>query len=436
MFKTPRPLLPTLLLALITLAAVARGAGADFPLVPAQECRPRQGWPNFLARAATPGAALKIAYFGGSITAQPGWRPKSLAFFQSTFPNAKFSEINAAIGGTGSDLGVHRVQADVIAHRPDLVLIEFAVNDGGAAPEQILRCLEGIVRQIRRALPACDLGFVYTLTEALAPAMLEGRFQRSASVMERLADHYGLPTIHLAMEVARLAREDRLVWRAPLPKTDAERQALGDKFVFAPDAVHPHPETGHELYLQAIVRSLPAIQAASGRPGPRDLPAPHTAANYERARLVPLSAARPGPGFAALDSKEDPLARRFASRLPALHRATAAGAKLTFRFRGTRCAIYDVIGPDSGRVRVTLDDRPPEIRTRFDAYCTYHRLSSFLIGSDLPDGEHTVTLELLPDRPDKAKILAQRKQVIDDPARYEPLVFAPGAILLVGELVP
>jgi lysophospholipase L1-like esterase len=404
--------------------------------VSAQECRPRQGWPNFLTAAATPGATLKIAYFGGSITAQPGWRPKSLAFFQRTFPTAKFSEINAAIGGTGSDLGVHRAQADVIAHRPDLVLIEFAVNDGGAAPDQILRSMEGIVRQIRRALPQCDLGFVYTLTEALAPAMLEGKFQRSASVMERLADHYGLPTIHLAMEVARLAREDRLVWRAPLPKTDAERQALGNRFVFAPDAVHPHPETGHELYLQAIVRSLPAIQAASGRPGPRPLPAPHTAANYERAQLVPLSAVRPGPAFAALDPRADPIARRFANRLPALHRATAAGATLTFRFRGTRCAIYDIIGPDSGQVRVTLDDRPPEIRTRFDAYCTYNRLSSFLIGADLPDGEHTVTVELLPDRPDKAKILAQRKQVIDDPARYEPLVFAPGALLLVGELVP
>src|SRR5262249_10721437 len=84
----------------------------DLPLTPAQECRPRGGLPNFLAKANTAGAEIRIAYFGGSITAQNGWRPKTLAHFQKTYPNAKFSEINAAIGGTGSDLGVFRLKQD------------------------------------------------------------------------------------------------------------------------------------------------------------------------------------------------------------------------------------------------------------------------------------------------------------------------------------
>jgi hypothetical protein len=428
-------LLPLALVLWVLAAPAVRTAEPDFPLVPAQECRPRGGWPNFLAKAATPGAELRIAYFGGSITAQAGWRPKSLAFFQKTFPSAKFTEINAAIGGTGSDLGVFRVKPDALDHRPDLVLVEFAVNDGGASPEQIFRCMEGIVRQTWRAWPQCDLGFVYTLTEALAPAMLAGKFQRSASAMERIADHYGIPTIHLAMEVARLAQAGRLVWKAPLPKADAEKQALGDKFVFAPDAVHPHVDTGHELYLQAIVRSLDPIRTASRQPGPHTLPAPHTATNYERAQLLPISAAQLSSGFVALDSKRDPFGKLWAKRLPDLHRAAEAGATLTFKFKGTRCAIYDVIGPDGGQVRVTLDDRPPEVRPRFDSYCTYHRLQSFVIGTELPDTEHTVKIELLGEPPDKAKILAQRKQTIDDPKKYEGLRFHPGAILLVGELV-
>lgn len=424
-----------LFVALFFSAVGLRAADSDFPLVPAQECRPRAGWPNFFAKAATPGAEVRIAYFGGSITAQPGWRPKSLAFFQKTFPAARFVEINAAIGGTGSDLGVHRLKQDVLDRRPDLVLVEFAVNDGGAAPEQIHRCVEGIVRQTWRTWPNCDIGFIYTLTEALAPAMLEGKFQRSASAMEGIADHYGIPTIHLAMEVARLARDGRLVWKAPLPKTEAEKQTLGDKFIFAPDAVHPYPETGHELYLQAIVRSLEPIRTASRAPAPHALRSPHTASNYERAQLVPITAARLSPGFAALDAKTDDLAKRFAARLPTLHRATAAGATLSFKFKGTRCAIYDVIGPDGGQVRLTLDDRPPEVRPRFDSYCTYHRLSSFVIGTDLADTVHTVTIELLSDAPDKAKILAQRSQKVDDPKKFAGLTFNPGAILLVGELV-
>jgi hypothetical protein len=103
--------------------------------------------PNFLAKAKTAGAEVKVGYLGGSITAQQGWRVKTLAHFQKTWPQAKFSEINAAIGGTGSDLGVFRVKQDVLDQRPDLLFVEFAVNDGGAAPGQIQRCMEGIVRQ-------------------------------------------------------------------------------------------------------------------------------------------------------------------------------------------------------------------------------------------------------------------------------------------------
>ena len=427
--------LPLLFLGLFFPVAVIHAAGSDFPLAPAQECRPRNGWPNFFAKANTTGAEVHIAYFGGSITAQSGWRPKTLAHFQKAYPGAKFFEINAAIGGTGSDLGVFRLNADVLQHRPDLVLVEFAVNDGGAAPEQIYRCMEGIVRQIWRAAPKCEIGFVYTLTEALAPAMLEGRFQRSASAMERIADHYGIPTIHLAMEVVRLAKEGRLVWRAPLPKTEAEQQALGDKFVFAPDAVHPHPETGHELYLQAVVRSLAPIQAASQKSGAHTLPAPFIASNYEAARLVPISAAQLSPGFVALDTKTDVWAKKWAHRLPVLYRGSQAGETITFKFKGTRCAIYDVIGPNSGQVRATIDDQAPEVRTRFDSYCTYDRLNTLLIGTELTDRLHTVKIELLGDLPDKAKILAQRNQKIDDPQRYAGLHFYPGAILLVGELV-
>lgn len=404
----------------------------DASLVPAQECRPRAGLPNFLAKAATPGAEIKIGYLGGSITAQQGWRPKTLAHFQQTWPHATFTEINAAIGGTGSDLGVFRLKQDVLDHQPDLLFVEFAVNDGGAAPEQIHRCMEGIVRQTWRTLPECDICFVYTLTEALSPPMLEGRFQRSASAMEQIADHYGIPTLHMAMEVARLAKEGRLIWRGKLPKTDEEKQALGDKIVFAPDSVHPHPETGHELYLQAIIRSLAPIQAASKMPGPHTLGAPFIATNYEQARMVPITAAILSSGF---QPAEPSFAKRWSARMSALHTATQPGETLTFRFKGTRCAIYDIIGPDGGQVSITLDDQPPKLIPRFDAYCTYHRLSTLTLGSGLEDTLHTVKIQLHTDSPDKAAILAKNGNTMDNPTRFHANAFHPGAILLVGEIV-
>jgi hypothetical protein len=420
--------------ALCIVATLVSAAPEEFPLREAVECTPRSGLPNFLSKAES-GAEVRIAYLGGSITAQPGWRPKTLAWFQEEFPKARISEINAAIGGTGSDLGVFRLKGDVLDHKPDLMFVEFAVNDGGAAPEQIFRCMEGIVRQTWRTLPGCDICFVYTLTEALATSMLEGRFQRSASAMEKIADHYGIPTIHMAMEAARLAKAGKLVWKGALPKSDAEKAALGDKVVFAPDSVHPFPETGHEMYLAAVKRSFPGIKEASGPPAAPKLAEPFIATNYENARLVPITEAALSAGFEKVDVAADSLGKRFASRLPALHKGGKPGDTIRFSFKGTRAALYHIIGPDCGQAVITLDDKEPRIVPAFDSYCTYHRLSTLLIGSDLPEALHTVELKIHSEPPDKAKILSQRNEKMNDPERFEGTALYPGAILLVGELV-
>ncbi|MCM8528799.1 MAG: SGNH/GDSL hydrolase family protein, partial [Lentisphaeraceae bacterium] len=113
--------------------------------VDAVECRPRGGIPNFIKKLKD-GKQVKIGYLGGSITAQPGYRVLSRKWFQEKYPKAKVEEINAAIGGTGSELGVFRVDYDVLQHKPDLLFIEFAVNDGGNSQEIITRAFEGIIR--------------------------------------------------------------------------------------------------------------------------------------------------------------------------------------------------------------------------------------------------------------------------------------------------
>ena len=418
-----------------------QAAEPEFPLVDAQECRPRTGLPNFFAKAqgvfgsgALP--EIKVGYLGGSITAQPGWRVKSLAHFKQAYPNAKFTEINAAIGGTGSDLGVFRVQQDVLSKQPDLLFVEFAVNDGGASPEQIIRCMEGIVRQTWRTNPNCDICFVYTLVEGMAPGIAAGKFPRSASAMEKVADHYGIPTIHFGLEVSRLSKEGKVLWKSPLPKTPEEKATLADKVVFAPDSVHPHVETGHKMYLEAIVRSLPGISQASGKPMKHELPAPLVADNFERASLTSIAAAKLPAGVAPLDPTKDALAKSYTNRLPALVRLTQPGQAIEFKFKGTHCAVYDIVGPAGGKVAVTLDGGTPKAMTRFDAYCTYARLSTFTVGTKLTDTVHTVRLELLPDAFDKAAILAHRKEKMDKPERFADRHFFPGGLLIVGELVP
>lgn len=51
-------------------------------------------------------------------------------WFTRTYPEAEFRFENAAIGGTGSMLGVYRLEHELLDKSdPDLVFVEFAVND-------------------------------------------------------------------------------------------------------------------------------------------------------------------------------------------------------------------------------------------------------------------------------------------------------------------
>jgi hypothetical protein len=331
---------------------------------------------------------------------------------------------------------VFRLRRDVLDHQPDLLFVEFAVNDGGAAPEQIHRCMEGIVRQTWRAFPACDLCFVYTLAGNMLESLRRGELPRSAAAMEQIAAHYGIPSINFGLEVARLDQEGKLVFKGALPTNDTERAALGGKLVFSPDAVHPFPETGHELYLQAVVRAFTQMRARPGQARPHTLPAPFRADNWEQARLIPLTAELTGPGWTRLDLTTNNLARDFRERLPALWCAEKPGDALTFRFRGTAAQVYDLLGPDCGQVRVTVDGKDAGLRPRFDAYCTYHRLGMTWIGSTLSNTVHTVSVTVAPDPLDKAAILAQRQERMDRPDRFAGNRWYAGALLLVGELEP
>ncbi|MBM4155986.1 MAG: SGNH/GDSL hydrolase family protein [Lentisphaerae bacterium] len=421
--------------AAILAGGLAATAAEDaVPLRAAAECTPRGGLPVFIAKAKA-GGELRVGYLGGSITAAAGWRPKSLAWLQKEYPAAKLSEINAAIGGTGSDLGVFRVGQDVLRHKPDLLFVEFAVNDGGSAPERIHRAMEGIVRQTWTADPATDLCFVYTVSEPFLKDLQAGRCSRAATAMEQVADHYAIPSIHLGLEAARKVTEGTLVFKAGPPK---DPPLAGAPMIFSADGVHPHPDTGHELYLEAIRRSWPALAAVAAAPAAHALKAPLRADNWEQAKIVPFAPAMMSGPWQKLDPAADGPAKSFATRMPDLWKATAPGASISFAFRGSAAAIYDLLGPDGGIVEVKIDDRPARLAPRIDGYCTYPRIAKLDLGSDFDGGTHRVVLTLKPDAPDKAKILFERNRadLEKNPAKYAPNVWHAASILLLGDIVP
>ena len=89
-------------------------------------------------RRAQRGENLKAVFFGGSLTwganaSDPNvtsWRALTMDMLCDKYPKAHWRFKDSAIGGTGSSLGVFRMERDVFRHDPDLVLLDFTLNDG------------------------------------------------------------------------------------------------------------------------------------------------------------------------------------------------------------------------------------------------------------------------------------------------------------------
>lgn len=415
--------------------------------VPSRDAIPfsvRGGLPNFVAKL-NAGKEVNIGYLGGSITAQNGWRVLSRKWFQKQYPKAKINEINAAIGGTGSDLGVFRVERDVLDKKPDLLFVEFAVNDGGASPENIRKAMEGIVRKTWKLLPDCDICFVYTITERDIKGLQASKMKRSESTMEEVADYYNIPSIHMGLEVAALEKAGKLLMKAPEAKVE---RVSGDelnmaanmptdaqgKIAFSKDGVHPYTNTGHALYLTAIVKAMEKILPA-GKVGAHKLGEPMLKNNWEAAKLLPIEQGKTDGDWKNLDLKTDSTVKHFANRVPSMWQGKP-GATLQFKFKGTKASIYDLVGPGCGFVEVTLDGKSKKVR-RIDGYCTYYRLGVLTIGDNLEDKEHEVTLRVLPEAPDKRKILFAHNvpDLEKNPAKYKSNDWYAGAIFIIGDLV-
>ena len=127
------------------------------------ELNMRGGLPNFFAKALK-GDSVKVAYLGGCITAQSGWRVYSLNWFNQRFPKAKFSEINAAIGGTGSNFGVFRLHEHVLKFKPDLI---FVKGSGFGKPGGRNGVGEGQRNGMNRATLAARYNPAYELNERI-----------------------------------------------------------------------------------------------------------------------------------------------------------------------------------------------------------------------------------------------------------------------------
>lgn len=425
-----RPWLPQAHNALTMAAAVASALAvapcpADSLPATAEEANVRGGLPRVASRLAA-GEDVGIAYIGGSITEQDGYRVYSADWFRQQYPSASVHEINAAIGGTPSYLGAFRFGQDVLSRSPDLVVVEFAVNDLVQSATETQRSMEGMVRQLRSEQPDADVLFVYTARDTMFDELQAGVNPGPVEAMERIAEHYRVPSINMAYEAAQMESRGELVIRGSLPAGDPLDP--DQPIVFSADGVHPYVETGHVLYQQALERNLPAMLA--GGAGPANPVSPYRADHRENATIVPFSAATLAGPWEQLDPATSDTAADFEAFMPELFHADTPGATASVRFEGTDAGLYLLRSPDSSQINARLDLGESFTEVVFDKFTVRERISWLDLASDLPDAEHELWIELDDEEPDRYNILAPNRR-----DRYDPVTFSGTNLYAAGFLI-
>lgn len=389
-------------------------------LMAAKEFSPRGGLPNFFAKI-NAGKPVNIAFLGGSITrAGNGYRDQVLAWFKEQYPANSFKEIMAAVSGTGSDFGACRVKKQVIDHQPDLVFVEFAVNDNRVLMQRVRETMEGIVRQIWKGNKSTDICFIYTFAAENLPLLQQKIFPSSVSAMETIAAHYNIPSIHMGLAVVDEIGKGKLLMSG---KRD-EQSAIP---LFSIDGVHPLPETGHKIYTQVLSKNLMLLKD-NATPAKHRLPVTVESNNWSDAGMIPFN--KHSTRFTGEWHLTDSVTKgkEYYQLQPQVYSAASADASLTVKFKGTRFGLADIMGPGTAAIEVTIDDQQPKVINRFDAFSTYYRLNYFIL-SNLAKGKHTATIRLAPGKIDKEAILKTRNAVVKDWRLYESNAIYVGAVL-------
>lgn len=214
------------------------------------------------------GGNVTIAYLGGSIT-QGSSAGDELCYAKLTsdwlvekFPEAKITYVNAGIGATGSYIGIHRADRDVLGCSPDLVFVDFSVNDTSDRMTINKSTYEGLIRKLWNSdsQPAV---ICLAMTQEDGTSVQDAHYE--------IAKKYDIPMISYRNAILDVIDKGYIVW-----------DDISD------DNIHPNVQ-GHAVltqmitnYLQSVIDSLDTIDATEP-----ELPAAdESGAKYENAEIV------------------------------------------------------------------------------------------------------------------------------------------------------
>lgn len=138
-----------------------------------------------------------VACIGGSLTEGGGpWQFLLKGYLAEKMPDKEIKIVNSGIGGTTSEYGAKRYAKDVLAFNPDLVIIEFAVNDRTMGTSDRPRhqiYMESMVQQSLRAEKVPAVMFLYS-NHAYEGTTLE-TLEFTKQAKNEVAAYYNIPEV-------------------------------------------------------------------------------------------------------------------------------------------------------------------------------------------------------------------------------------------------
>lgn len=216
------------------------------------------------------GDLLKIGFIGGSITEgshagsnENRYTTQFCRLLEKTFPESDFIEVNAGIGGTTSRYACSRVQSDLLKEKPDLIVIDFSVNDYVWDSLMTVKTFEGLLRQClqREDIPVLIIHFT-----------VENGNSTNQRRYSTLANHYKLPVINYQNAVMEYIASGKLKWAS-----------------IASDAIHPNTQ-GHFLAAYMLHRFISDTMVIKDKNNgvKNQIPAPLYSDLYETADIYSL----------------------------------------------------------------------------------------------------------------------------------------------------
>ncbi len=323
-----------------------------------------------LKRKLENGEKITLGYFGGSITQGAGvedkslcWRSLTTEWFRKKYPQNTFREINAAIGGTGADLGMFRAQKDLLSEKPDVVFVEFSVNDYRAGFKKAQYCMESIVRQILNADKNTDIVFVITIMKLIHDDIKAGKKLESYEAHYSVAQHYGIECIDAGIEF-----------------TDRIDRGEGDWKTYTTDCTHPN-EYGYKIYFEKITKEIERLM--------------------ENGKAVVFAAPMHSDSFCSvgmtdartLEGDFEKTDESLCGHFPATVKAYGKGEYLDFEGDFDCVGLYYKNCNTSGDVSVTIDGKDYGIIRLWDEYALeFERAHHKIIDFELESGRHKMRI--------------------------------------------